>query len=259
MKKCIVMLFCSFCLTIAYGQTNRHSDDKNLRISTDIMGTLQYEKRGVKATLSKNIFDDKIYKDTNGNEATYSKEIWIRISTYFDGDEYGAFEWLIRHYKKQNNVVEKLKINIFDQIEYTNKNKFAATFGKNIFDGMVYSDTNNNKIVYSKEFATEILDDYQNDDIRLFVWMIDRFQATKNNKEEYEVDFFGQLRYTNSQSIKAALSKNNSDRMIYEDSNGNKLEFANQTWHDMLEQYGSDKKAFVSLITDYLYKTKKHK
>ena len=122
------------------------------------------------ASLSTNIFGDKVYKDNRGNKVKYSKTMWERVP----GKDRPCFEdflfsELIHKYCNRRNVNEVYEIDIFGDAQYRSNqglsmtlkrnimgeleyssNEFRATLGKDIFENVIYKDNRGNKVTYSK-------------------------------------------------------------------------------------------------------------
>lgn len=232
---------------------NRDRRYKTENVKTDIRGDLLYENAdGMKASLSTDIFGNKIYKDNRSNEVTYSKEIWADVFPQYKNDDEHILIWLANALAETNNVKEKYKRNIHGDLEYENNAGLRASLSENIFDDGIYKDNQNNEIKYSKEYWAEILDDFDNKDVQVFFWLMDRANNLKNFKEEYRLDIFGYQQYKNGEGQTASLSKDIFDKIIYKDSNGNKIEFTEANWRKLVRRHSSDKKAFMYLIHENL-------
>lgn len=235
-----------------YGNSQRRHHDKN--IVTDIHGNLQYEDAdGVKASLSKDIFGDMIYKDNRNNEVNYSAKVWNDVFSDLK-NERDILSWLVEAFHNTKDMKEKYKKNIHDDLEYENNQGLKASLSKDIFDTWVYKDSKGNEIKYSKEYWPEIKYDFQNKDIQAFFWMMDQCHDLKNYKEEYKIDIFGYQQYKNSLNQSASLSKNVFDEMVYKDNKGTEKKFTQKEWNRLVKRHHSDKKAFIYLIKHYLFK-----
>ena len=95
----------------------------------DIYGDLRYESRdGFQASLSTNIFGDKVYKDNRGNRVKYSKTMWERVP----GKDRPCFEdflfsELIHKYCNRRNVNEVYEIDIFGDAQYRSNQGLSMT------------------------------------------------------------------------------------------------------------------------------------
>jgi len=229
---------------------NHKQKDKfyNERFSTDIHGNLNYQNQGFRATLSKDIFDNRIYKDSRHNEASYSKDIWEEAFSGFKGNERKILFWLINSFRGLENTKERYKRNIHGNFEYT-YNDFKATLSKNIFDEAVFKDNFGNELKYSKEFWADIIEDFEGNEMEVFHWMNDQCRNKKNYKAEFKVDIFGYLQYKNSKGEKATLSKDIFDKIKYQDSVGSKIEFTEERWNKLTKRYGSQTRVFMSILS----------
>lgn len=237
----------------SFYQYGRKHKDKyhNGNFTTDIHGHLHYQNKEFKATLKTDIFDNKIYKDSRNNEATYSKDLWQDAFAGHKENERRIMYRLIGSFRGMENTKEKFKRTVTGNIEYT-CNNFRATLSKSIFDEGVYKDNRGNELKYSKEFWSDILNDFENSEIEILYWMQDQCRDKKNYRAEFKVDILDRLQYKNSNREQASFSKDIFDKMKYEDSAGNKIEFSPERWNKILERYGSKTRIFMSLLSEYL-------
>lgn len=74
MRKFTLLLFFVVLWSFSYAQMGEE------QYFVDIHGDLRYESRDrFQASLSTNIFGDKVYKDNRGNEVKYSKAMWEKV------------------------------------------------------------------------------------------------------------------------------------------------------------------------------------
>ena len=171
MRKFTLLLFFVVLWSFSYAQMGVE------QYFVDIHGDLRYESQDrFQASLSTNVFGDKVYKDNRGNEVKYSKAMWEKVPgkdrPYFEDF---LFSELIHKYRDQRNVHEVYEIDIFGDARYRNNqgqsmtlrrnimgeleysdNKFRATLGKDIFENVIYKDNRGNKVTYSKEFLGKL-------------------------------------------------------------------------------------------------------
>lgn len=147
----------------------------------------------------------------------------------------------------------KIERDIFGYLQYEGGNDRKATLKKDIFDAWIYTDSRNNEVEFSKEYWDDILGNFNQNDTRAFIWLIDMCADLSNYKEKYKIDIFGYQQYENNQRESASLKKDIFDKMIYEDNRGNKIEFSENQWRKMLKRHRSDKKVFMDLIQRYLF------
>ncbi|MDR3058824.1 MAG: hypothetical protein LBU84_11885 [Prevotella sp.] len=239
--------------TFGYKSGDRNRKYKKENVVTDIRGDLLYENSdGVKASLSTYIFGNNVYKDNRNNEVTYSKEIWSDIFPEYKANGKRILIWLANAFYETKDIKEKYKRNIHRDLEYENNIGLKASLSKNIFDEGIYKDNQNNEIKYSKEYWTEILNDFDNKDVQVFFLMMDRCHDIKNFKEEYRIDIFGYQQYKDGSGRTASLSKDIFDKIIYKDSNGNKIEYTEDRWRRFIKRHKSEKKAFIDLVQENL-------
>lgn len=125
--------------------------------------------------------------------------------------------------QNRHGRVHRYERDMFGVLKYNSRdNSYKATFTKNIFDDWVYEDNSRNKLKYTKKFLDRMgAPDVDN----MFGDLIRYFRGKNNEKEEFEVDIFDNLKYSNNHGFKASLSKNVFEDIVYEDSNGNKIEY----------------------------------
>lgn len=210
MKKLVfVLLFLSLAL-LGFGQRSEHG--RGVRYETDIFGNLQYRDRdGFKASLSKNIFDDIIYEDSNKNKLTYKKKFLDRLN---ERGEHRLFRDLLRYFSDKRQLQEEFEVDIFDNLVYKNNKQFKATFSRNIFKDVEYEDSNRNKIVYRQKFLGLFgLSELAGLDVYIFMDIFYAMMNENNYKEEYEVDIFDNVKYTSSDGTSIKVSKEEALRM----------------------------------------------
>lgn len=292
MKKVLLFLLLSILSVNLSAQRDRHKNNTQTSISTDIFGNLIYNQSGVNATLKKDIFDNVIYSDNRNNEVKYSKEHWAKLLKDFRGDREACFAWLINEYGraanqkdefskdifgndvyKGNGYFESFKRDIFDNLIFENNEGFKASLKKSVFDDMIYSDSKGNEVKYSKEHWANLLKDFRGDEQRTFSWLIDKYSGGKNQKVEFSKNIFGDdvykgkdgysetfkrdifdnLIFENNKGAKASLKKTIFDVWEYTDSNKTKREFTEDQWRRLLRKHGSEDAIFKQLVSKYLF------
>jgi len=172
----------------------------------DIHGDLRYESRDrFQASLSTNIFGDKVYKDNRGNEVKYSKTMWEKVPgkdrPYFEDF---LFSELIHKYRDRRNVHD--------------------TLGKDIFENVIYKDNRGNKVTYSKEFLGKLRKGRHRGDRNieefLLLGLAKDVGKKRNYTEEYTVDIFGNVEYKNSEGRRVSIKKDMFDSFEYKDNQG---------------------------------------
>ncbi|WP_165041134.1 hypothetical protein [Dysgonomonas sp. ZJ709] len=124
----------------------------------DIFGALQYQGNdGLNASLSKDVFDNKIYQDSRGNKVSYSKEFWPEIYADFHGDEINILYWLLDRFWKIERYQEEYSVDIFDSLKFKNNKNNSASLSKDVFDNKVYKDSNGNDIKYKPSAWNKII------------------------------------------------------------------------------------------------------
>lgn len=135
MRKFTLLLFFVVLWSFSYAQMGGE------QYFVDIHGDLRYESQDrFQASLSTNIFGDKVYKDNRGNEVKYSKAMWEKVSgkdrPYFEDF---LFSELIHKYRDQRNVHEVYEIDIFGDARYRNNQGRSMTLRRNIMGELEYS------------------------------------------------------------------------------------------------------------------------
>lgn len=155
---------------------------KNLKekYKRNIHGNLEYEKNGFKASLSKSIFDEGIYKDSYDNEIKYSKEYWAEILSDFKNKDVQIFFWMIDQCHDIKNYKEEYKIDIFGHQQFKNSRNQTASLSKNIFDKMIYKDSSGTTIEYSLKEWDRIAKRNQSDK-KAFINLVQRHLLNQNN------------------------------------------------------------------------------
>ncbi|HMM04434.1 MULTISPECIES: hypothetical protein [unclassified Dysgonomonas] len=224
-------------------------------IKEDIHGnTVIEDNKGNKTTIREDIFGDKVIEDNKGYRKTIKKDIFD--NTIIEDNKGNRTK--IGKDIFDNTVVEtngrKVKIgrDIFGYLQYEENNRRKAYLKKDIFDAWIFTDDNNNEIKYSQEFWADIQRDFGGDEEETFFWLMDMCRGLTDYKEEYKVDIFGHLQFSNNHNERASLSKNIFDEMVYEDSKGNKMIYPQNFWNK-IRKHSSDKKVFMDLIQRYLF------
>ena len=199
------------------------------KYSYDILGKLLYEdNKGMRASLSTDVLEKKIFRDSNNNEIIYSKDNWNKILADFDNREFDVFLWLMDYCRGQNALKEKNETDIFGTTKHTTnsakgnnsygrdvfgnlkytQDDFKASIETNIFDDKLYKDSNGNEIKYEKKFIDFLA--YRGirlDDERLLLELLHFCEKKRNYKESYQVDIFDSLKYSNSDGKKISIDK----------------------------------------------------
>ncbi|MFG5858889.1 hypothetical protein LDB17_11890, partial [Dysgonomonas sp. Shenzhen-Wh21] len=121
--------------------------------------------------------------------------------------------------KYQSNISR----DIFGYLQYEDRRGGKASLKKDIFDNWIYSDNRNNEVKYSKEYWNSILQDFHQNDKRIFQWLIEMYADQSNYKEEYKVDILGYQQYENNKGQRASLKKDIFDAWVYSDSRNNEI------------------------------------
>ncbi len=189
-------------------------------IDTDIFGDLNYRSNegNYRATLKKNIFDDLVFSDNQRNEITYEKKYLLNqypgILTD-NNQKRTVFLNLIRENRRSEGYKAKFSIDIFDKLVIEDNEGYKLEEGKDIF-GSIQRDERINGV------------------------------NTKLNKT-----LNGTLEFTAGRD-RASLQKEFSNKRVYSDSMGNRLEFSAETWQRLVKRYRTEEDAFMSLVDQYL-------
>lgn len=217
------------------------------------MQELCYENNaGLKAKLTKNIFDEYVYSDNNKNEIKYSPEFWNSISVPFRNNEKDILIWLAKQRAFDTEYKEEFKIDIFGDQQYRNNRSYTASLKKDIFDVYIFSDSNRNKLQYEKDIWTALLFNDGGDKNFFFMSLIDFSIKENNYQEEFKKDIFGDMSYSNSRGQKASLEKHFKQLPVYEDSDGTKIEFSEKEWYRLL-RIKTESALFLDLVNRHLH------
>lgn len=190
-------------------------------LETDIFGSLIYvsQDRNYKAKLEKNIFDDLIFSDNKDNKISYDKKYLEQMFPGIHGSKAKQTQlmWsLLRENGQNSKYVAKHKIDIFDKVIIEDNRGYKLEQGKDIFG---------------------------HENIR------EEFNGVKSSIKR---NVHGYLEAKVGKDS-ASLKKNVFNKWIYEDSLGNKFEFASRTWDRLIEFYGSDNAVLKYLLEEYFY------
>lgn len=148
----------------------------------------------------------------------------------------------------QRHFGGKFETDIFDNLIYERNDGYKASLKENIFEDKIFEDSHKNKLVYKKKFLDKLIHKRDKD---IFVDLIRYFDNKTSLNEEFDIDIFDKLKYSNNQKFNASFSKNIFGDVIYEDSNENKIIFK-QKFLDLFEL--SDLTALDAyLFMDILY------
>ncbi|MBD8487977.1 hypothetical protein IFO69_04370 [Echinicola sp. CAU 1574] len=190
-------------------------------IERDFFGELVYRspRGGYEANLEKDIFKDLNFTDNQGNKVTFKRKyIEQEYGDMLDNehDEKVFFISLVREFRREKN--------------------YEAVYSIDIFDQLIIEDNRNNKIKEGKD----IFGNYNREEIR-------------NGRRIYiQKEPDGGLRFENDHE-KASLEDNIFGEWVYEDSNGNKLEFSKKTWKELKHKYGNNEAIFDFFLNEFLF------
>jgi hypothetical protein len=188
------------------------------RIETDIFNDLKYESenRQYQAKLKKDIFDNLLFSDNKNNKVSYNKKYLDLKHPQLAKNKESKIKFfrnLINRYHRETNNDVKYSVDIFDKIIIeTNGDKTEA--GKDIFGNYTYEGKINGK----------------NTSVRK--------------------DLSGRWNYSYGNE-KASLEKDIFNKWNYNDSSGNKIEFSEKTWSNLLSKYGREEDVFRVLIDTF--------
>lgn len=215
MKKIITLLVCLLSLNVLLAQ--------RISVTTDIFGDLQYSDDDLKykATLKKDIFDALIFTDNKQNSITYEKKF---IDIKFPGI-------LGDKQRKTDMLMGLIRENIDNQ-------KYIAKYSVTIFDKVLIEDNRGYRL---------------EQDLDIFVRQ-EQNQGGNNPGKYTKVkkDAFGNLSIRDGRET-ASLRKDNRGNWSYEDSLGNRFDFARKTWNQLMRRYWSTEDVFLSIVDEYFY------
>ncbi len=191
------------------------------RVKYDIFNNLEYasEEKDYSAYLKKDIFDNLIFSDSNGNELTFNED------------------YLKQEYENLLGNNEH-KINFFRHLiyRYRFENNYEASFDVNILDKVIIEDNRNNRI----EFGTDIFGHPTYEEKRNII------------ENSIKRDVSGNLEYKSGKE-QAFLKKDVFGKWYYRDSSGNEFEFGKPAWRMLKKNYRSEENILLFLLNNFLH------
>lgn len=189
------------------------------QIETDKFNDLKYSSKGrdYTAKFEKNIFEDLIFTDNHDNNVTFEKKYLQREYPGIHADKFlktKLFRDLIRQYRREHKYRATYKIDIFDQLIIEDNRGYKLSQGKDIFG--------------HEQFEEEL----------------------HGVRTSIKRNLRGGLEYK-SGSENASLHKDIFGKWIYEDSLGNKFQFAPSTWDKLIRRLRTDQEVFWNLINQF--------
>ena len=253
MRKFTLLLFFVVLWSFSYAQMGVE------QYFVDIHGDLRYESRDrFQASLSTNIFGDKVYKDNRGNKVTYSKEFLGKIRRGRHRGDGNVEEFLLlglaKDVGKKKNYTEEYTVDIFGNIEYKNSEGRRVSIKKDIFDGFEYKDNQGVSLSIRKDIFDHVqVNDGRGNKVDAGRDIFGDLQVkdNKGNKWSVERDIFGDLKFRHNYKECATLKKNIFDEREYSDNKGNKVKYSKESWDKMIKRYGDDEKVFSMLLKKF--------
>lgn len=241
MKRCVFILTLLFSIVSVFAQRGTQS-----LYSRDNRDNLQYETRkGYKAILKTDIFGDKIYTDSRGNEIKYTKKFLERMSGYEEDLEFLLFRTLIADNERRDNYKETYSVDILGALQYEVKNGIRAELKTDISGSKIYTDNRGNEIEYTKKFLEKIPGYGSDMDELLFHSFVADNRENNNNREKYSVDIFGNIEYTGNGGRSATIEGDISDDIHYRDNQGVSAAIRKSIFGDFGYSYSKGKRAAV--------------
>lgn len=191
------------------------------RIEYDIFNNLEYEskEKDYSAYLKKDVFDNIIFSDSNGNELTFHEDYLEQEYENLVGDkeqEMDFFRYLIYRYRFESG--------------------YKASFDINISNEVIIEDNRNNRI----EFGTDIFG----------------YPTYEEKRNETEISIkrnvSGSLEYKSGKE-QAFLKKDIFGKWNYSDSSGNEFEFGKPAWRMLKKTYVSEENILLFLLKNFLH------
>ena len=190
------------------------------KIDTDIFGNLVYKSRegNYEAYFKKNVFDDLVFSDSNGNETTLKKKyILFEYRDLLENEEarLDVFRALIYENKHESNHKLSYSVNIFDKIEIEDNKGRKVEIGKDIFGNDSYEEKN------------------------------------KKERSSIKKDILGVWEYK-ANNVNATLEKDIFNIWIYKDSRGNEFKFSNETWSRLKKRFRTEVNILNYLVQEFI-------
>ena len=164
---------------------------------------------------------------------------------------------------------------IFGDLQFRSSDgRYTASLEEDIFDNLTFTDSRRNEIVFEeeylakeypavsgneearREFFRSILSRHRRDEGYRAKYSVDIFGAVttednRGNRISFGRDLHGDLQYR-SGGESASLGKTfGGGKWVYEDSGGNRFEFGERTWNEMIRRHGDDERIFQFLIENF--------
>ncbi len=195
---------------------------QRISIDTDIFGDLRYRSSDpdYTASLKKDIFDNLTFTDSRRNkivfEEDYLKEKYPAVLTDTEA-KIDFFRGIVNRHHLDKGYEATFSVDIFGTIEMKDNLGNTTKEKTDIFGNKSYEETGSGK-------SSSI-------------------RRGLNGTLEYR-----------SGGTTASLEKSTfgRDKWVYEDSTGNRFEFSNWTWTEMVNRFGNDEQIFIFLIDEFL-------
>ncbi len=213
MKKLTATLILFLCFANVFAQRGT--------FNRDLFGTLKYNSsnQNYSSSLEKNVFDALTFTDSKKNKITFDKKYLAKYHPGVLSDntiQTNFFKKLIRDYSRESEYIASYEINVFNEEVIKDNKGYSSKKGKDIFGHDYYEENGREGNVSIKRNIQGVL--------------------------EYKENGFN-----------ASLGKNVFNKRIYNDSDGNELQFNETTWNRMIKRFGTDKEILWFLIDNMFY------
>jgi hypothetical protein len=190
-------------------------------IDTDIFGDLQFRSSDLRysASLKKDIFDNLSFTDSRRNKIVFDKK--------YLAEEYPAV--------LEN---ESARRDFFRSIvsRHRGDEGYEARLSADIFGTVITEDNRGNRT----EEKTDIFGNKSYEETR------------DGTKMSISRDMHGTLQYRHGNKSASLGTAFHMGKWVYEDNDGNRLEFGERTWNGMIRRFGDDERIFLFLIDQFL-------
>ena len=210
------------CLLLALTALPLSAQRRGGSIDTDIFGDLRYRSIDLRYTagLKKDIFDNLTFTDSRRNKIVFEEEYLDEAYPAVLDNEEARRDFFLR-------IVSR----------HREDEGYEAKYSVDIFGTVTTEDNRGNRT----EEKTDIFGNKSYEEMR------------SGRDISLKRDLHGDLQYR-SGNMSASLGKTFSrGKWVYEDSGGNRFEFGEHTWNEMIRRLGDDERIFMFLIDEFLH------
>jgi hypothetical protein len=191
-------------------------------VETDIFGNLQFRSSDLRysALLEKDIFNNLTFTDSRRNKIVFEEE-------YLAG-EYPA---ILENESARRDFFRRI-VN-----RHRRDEGYEARFSVDIFGTVITEDNRGNRT-----------------DQKTDIFGHESYEETHDGvKMSISRDLHGTLQYRYGDGSASLGTAFNMGKWVYEDSDGNRMEFGKRTWDGMIRRFGDDERIFRFLIDEFLH------